>query len=188
MAIKEIRISGFGGQGVVLSGQIIGQAASIYDEGYSTLTQSYGPEARGGSCTATVVISDEPIGYPYAQDPRVNIILSQEAYEKYGKDPAEGSLTIIDPDLVKPDAGQKRPPLAIPATRMARDELGRVVVANIIMLGFFAAVSDLVSRDALKNSVLSSVPKGTEELNTRAFDLGYSYGTKQRKGSEAVDG
>ena len=186
MGIKEIRIAGFGGQGVVLSGQIIGQAASICDDGFATLTQSYGPEARGGSCTAEVVISDKPIGYPYVQDPNVIIILSQEAYLKYSKSLSPEILMIVDPDLVKLDESQSQIPLSIPATRMARD-MGRVVVANIIMLGYLAAVSDLVSADSLRQSVLSSVPKGTEEFNIKAFDLGYSYGLEQKKQSEGTN-
>jgi len=187
LGIKEIRIAGFGGQGVVLSGQIVGQAASIYDDGFSTLTQNYGPEARGGSCTTEVVISDEPIGYPYVQNPGVLIILSQEAYDKYRNGLSSEALMIIDPDMVKPDPSQTPAPLAIPATRMAR-ELGRVVVANIITLGFLVAVSDIVSPEALKNSVLTSVPKGTEEFNAKAFETGYSYGLEQGKRSEVPDG
>ena len=177
MSLKEIRIAGFGGQGIVLSGQIIGQAASVYGGSFATLTQSYGPEARGGACTAEVVTSSEPIGYPYVQNPETIIILSQEAYTKYGHDLPTQTKVIIDPDLVKPDPPLDPAPLSIPATRMAR-EMGRAVVANIIMLGFLAAVSDLVSYESLKKSVLASVPKGTEELNTRAFESGYSYGLK----------
>ena len=172
---RELRIAGFGGQGVVLSGSIVGKAASIYDKGFATLTQSYGPEARGGSCTAEVVISGEPIDYPYVTSPQVVIILAQEAYANYGRDLPAGTLVIIDPDLVTPDPSQKPAPLSIPATRMAR-EMGRVVVANIIMLGFLAAVSDLISTEALRNSVQASVPQGTEEFNLKAFDLGYTYG------------
>ncbi len=187
MSIREIRIAGFGGQGVVLSGQIVGQAASIYDNGFSTFTQNYGPEARGGSCTAEVVISDEPIGYPYVQNPDVLITLSQEAYNKYKNGLSPEALMIIDPDLVKTDESQKPVPLAIPVTRMAR-ELGRAVVANIIMLGFLSAVSDIVSPEALKNSVLTSVPKGTEEFNTRAFDTGYNYGLDCGKRDEGTGG
>ena len=187
MGRREIRIAGFGGQGVVLSGQIVGQAASIYDDGFSTFTQSYGPEARGGACTAEVVISDEPIGYPYVQNPEVLIILSQEAYNKYGHDVSSGTKMIIDPDLVKADPSQNPAPLSIPATRMARD-LGRAVVANIIVLGFLAAVTKLVSPEALKNSILTSVPKGTEELNSKAFELGYDYGLDHGKQSEGTSG
>ncbi len=184
MASREIRIAGFGGQGVVLSGQIVGQAASIHDKGFATLTQSYGPEARGGSCTSEVIISSEPIGYPYVRNPNVLIILSQEAYTKYVNDLPADTLVIIDPDLVKTDVSQNPAPLAIPATRMAR-EMGRAVVANIIMLGFLAAVSDIVSEKALKKSVLASVPRGTEEFNTRAFESGYDYGMKHGKYSGA---
>lgn len=174
---KEIRISGFGGQGVVLSGEIIGKAASIYDKGFATLTQSYGPEARGGSCTAEVVISDQPVGYPYVANPEVIIILAQEAYHKYASNLPEDTLVIIDPDLVKPGPSHKHRLLSIPVTHMAR-EMGRPVVANIIMLGFLAAVGDVVPREALRESVLSSVPEGTQELNLRAFEAGYAHGTK----------
>ena len=187
MARKELRIAGFGGQGVVLSGQIVGQAATVCDGGFAIFTQSYGPEARGGACTAEVVISDEDIGYPYVQSPEVVIILSQAAYAKYGKDLPEGTLVIIDPDLVKPDADHSPPPLAIPATRMARD-MGRPVVANIIMLGFLSAVNDIVSAEGLKKSVLSTVPKGTEEINTKAFEMGYEYGRKRKGRTKGTDG
>ncbi len=182
---KEIRISGFGGQGVVLSGEIIGKAASIYDQGFATLTQSYGPEARGGSCTAEVVISDQPVSYPYVVEPQVVIILAQEAYHKYASNLPEDTLVIIDPDLVKPGPSHKSRLLSIPVTHMAR-EMGRPVVANIIMLGFLAAVGDVVPREALRESVLSSVPEGTQELNLKAFEAGYSYGMEHSgAGSQA---
>jgi 2-oxoglutarate ferredoxin oxidoreductase subunit gamma len=187
LSIKEIRIAGFGGQGVILSGQILGQAASIYEEGFATLTQSYGPEARGGSCMSEVVISDEPIDYPYVRNPNVFIILSQEAYSNHGQNLPDDTLMIIDPDLVKRDPSQNPPPLLIPATRMARD-MGRAVVANIIMLGFLAAVSDLVSPESLKKSVLASVPKGTEEFNGKAFELGYNYGLEHGRRGEGANG
>lgn len=175
IARKELRIAGFGGQGVVLSGQIVGKAAAIYDSGFATMTQSYGPEARGGSCTTEVVISSEPIDYPYVACPQTLIILAQEAYANYGHNLSAGTMVIIDPDLVITDPSQNHPPLSIPATRMAR-EMGRVVVANIIMLGFLAAVSDFISPEALRKSVLASVPEGTGEFNLEAFDRGYAYG------------
>jgi len=179
---KEIRIAGFGGQGVVLAGQIVGHAASIFDRGYAALTQSYGPEARGGSCAAEVVISDEPISYPYVLQPQVMVILAQEAYHKYVDEQSSGLLVIIDPDRVKTDPSSRLKPLSIPATRMA-EEMGRPVVANIIVLGFLAAVSELVTPEALKKAVMDSVPKGTEELNTKAFDLGYQYGLDHKQGN-----
>jgi len=174
---KEIRIAGFGGQGIVLSGSIVGKAASIYDKGFASLTQSYGPESRGGSCRAEVVIDDAPIEYPYVVNPQVQIILSQEAYNKYGKNAPPDSLVIIDSDLVKVDPDQNPKPLSIPASRMAQ-ELGRVIVANIIVLGFLAAISDIVSYEALKDSILDSIPQGTERFNMKALELGYNYGVE----------
>jgi 2-oxoglutarate ferredoxin oxidoreductase subunit gamma len=174
---KEIRIAGFGGQGVVLSGSILGKAASIYDKGFASLTQSYGPESRGGSCRAEVVIDDAPVDYPYVVNPQVQIILSQDAYNQYGKDAAPDTLVIVDSDLVEVDPHQNPKPLPIPASHMAQD-LGRVVVANIIMLGFLAAKSDIVSYEALKDSILDSIPQGTEDFNMKAFELGYNYGVE----------
>ncbi|MFC1916522.1 2-oxoacid:acceptor oxidoreductase family protein [Chloroflexota bacterium] len=181
MSRKEIRVAGFGGQGVVMLGNIVGKAASIFEKGNAALTQSYGPESRGGSCVAEVVISDEPIDYPYVTSPKVQIILSQEAYTKYGQNPPPGTLVIVDSDLVKVAPNQKPQPLSIPVSRIAREELGRPVVANIIMLGFLAATSDMVSSEALKNSVLDSIPAGTESINTRAFELGYNYGIEHSR-------
>jgi 2-oxoglutarate ferredoxin oxidoreductase subunit gamma len=184
---RELRIAGFGGQGVVLSGQIVGQAACVYDKSFATLTQSYGPEARGGACTAEVVLSDEPIDYPYVITPQVMIILSQEAYNKYGQDVPAETMVIIDPDLVRLDTPESATLLSIPATRMAR-EMGRAVVANIIMLGFLSAVNNLVSYEALKKSVLASVPRGTEEFNLKALESGYDCGLKRGSQGEAAHG
>jgi len=175
MSRKEIRIAGFGGQGIVLSGSIVGKAASIYDKRFASLTQSYGPESRGGSCRAEVVINDVPIDYPYVAGPQVQIILSQEAYAEYGQNAPPGTLVIVDSDLVNIDSSQNSKSLSVPASRMAQ-ELGRVVVANIIMLGFLAAISDIVSCEALKKSILDSIPPGTESFNVKAFELGHNYG------------
>lgn len=187
MGRREMRIAGFGGQGVVLSGQIVGQAVAVYDKQFAAFTQNYGPEARGGSCTAEIVASEEAIGYPYLTKPQVVVILSQDAYTKYGKDLDEETQLIIDLDLVKPDPSQKHPYLAVPTNRMAR-ELGRVVVANIILLGFLAAVSTFVSPEALRKSVLATVPKGTGDFNLKAFDLGYKFGLEQGKRSNSANG
>jgi 2-oxoglutarate ferredoxin oxidoreductase subunit gamma len=180
MSRKEIRIAGFGGQGVVLSGSIIGKAASIYDNGFAALTQNYGPESRGGSCRADVVVSDKPVDYPYLSNPEIQIVLSQAAYNEFGKNAPKGTLLIVDSDLVKVDPSQKPKPLSIPASRMAQ-ELGRLVVANIIMMGFLAATSDVVSYEALKKAVLDSVPQGTEDFNMKAFELGYNYGIEHSR-------
>lgn len=177
MSRTEVKLSGAGGQGIVLAGQILGQAIALYEGKFATLTQSYGPEARGGSCSAEVVISDEPVGYPYVISPQVVVIMSQEAYNKFTPGLEPGTLVIIDEDLVKPDKSGAFKILSVPATSMAR-EMGRVVVANIVMLGFLAAVSELVSPEALKKSILATVPEGTAEFNIRAFEAGYKYGLK----------
>ena len=167
----------------MLAGQILGQAASLYEKGKSaTFTQSYGPEARGGACSAEVVISDESVGYPYVINPQVLVIMSQEAYNKYTQNTGPEILIIIDPDLVKADASHNANLLSIPATNLARD-MGRVVVANIIVLGFLAAVSDVISTKALKESILATVPEGTGEFNIKAFTAGYEYGQKHGKKS-----
>lgn len=175
MSRTEVRLSGFGGQGIILAGFIVGQAASIYDGTNATFTQAYGPEARGGACSAQVVITDERGAYPYVSNPSVVVAMSQEAYSKYAADVPEDVQVIIDEDLVKPTEGQKDRILKVPATRIAQ-ELGRSAVANIVMLGFLAAVSDITSVDAMRKSVLDSVPKGTEKLNTTAFERGYACG------------
>ena len=177
MGRTEIRLTGFGGQGIILSGYIVGKAAAIHDGKQATFTQSYGPESRGGACSAQVIISDEPISYPHLTDPAILVVMSQAAYSKYAPDLREGALLIIDEDLVETDeiAGDVRL-LSVPATRLA-EELGRKIVANIVMLGFFAAVTDVVSVEAMQEAVRTSVPKGTEELNLEAFQKGYEYGT-----------
>ncbi len=175
MSRVELRLSGFGGQGIILAGFIVGQAAVLYDGKNATFTQSYGPEARGGACSAQVVISDEVGGYPYVVNPSTVVAMSQEAYAKYASGVGEGVRVIIDESLVKPEPSKKDRVLAVPATRIAQ-ELGRSGVANIVMLGFLAAVTDIVSVEAMKKSILDSVPKGTEALNMAAFDRGFAYG------------
>jgi 2-oxoglutarate ferredoxin oxidoreductase subunit gamma len=174
----EIRLSGFGGQGIIKTGYIIGEAVAIHDGKNATFTQSYGPESRGGAAAAQVVISDEPISYPHIVDPTILVVMSQGAYNKYVSGFRKDGLLIIDQDLVETDeAAEGLSVLSIPATRLA-EELGRKVVANVVMLGFLTAVTELVSAEAMKKAVLSSVPKGTEELNLKAFERGYEMGSR----------
>ncbi len=177
---QEIRLCGYGGQGIILAGYIIGQAASIFDGKNTTFIQDYGPEARGGACRADVVISAEAVLYPYIIAPSVLIAMSQEAYNKYYTKNRHNALVIIEGDLVKPRETSGGGLLTVPATRMA-EELGRVTVANVVMLGFFTAVTGIVSIDAMRKSILASVPKGTEELNMRAIERGYEYGLGKAK-------
>lgn len=178
---KEVLITGFGGQGIVLAGNILGKAASLGDHKESTLTQSYGPEARGGACSAQVIISDGVIHYPYVRIPDILVCMSQGGFDKHGCSLKEDSILIIDQDLVQPGEVKAGSFFTIPATRMA-EELGRKMMANIVMLGFVTAISEAVSVESARNAVTVSVPKGTEKLNITAFDKGYDYGTATLKG------
>jgi 2-oxoglutarate ferredoxin oxidoreductase subunit gamma len=178
MAVTEIKLGGFGGQGVILAGIIVGKAGALYDRKEATLTQSFGPEARGSSCSAQVVLSEQPILYPYVTKPNVMVLMSQDAYTRFSPDIAPGGTLIVEEDLV--DAG-KIPNGAkvfkIPATRIA-EELGKRMVLNIVMVGFFTAVTKVVSVEAVRKAVEDSVPKGTIELNIQAFERGYAWGKK----------
>ena len=179
---KEVVITGFGGQGIILAGSILGKAAALGDHLESTLVQSYGPESRGGACSAQVVVSTTPIHYPYIDTPDILACMSQSAYDKYVDTLKPGGLLLIDQDLVKIRAEHKDC-FAIPATRLA-EEMGRVMMANIIMLGFITAITGVVTKNAALESVTGSVPKGTEEANTRAFEKGFDFGLALLKGRE----
>lgn len=178
MKTTEIKIAGFGGQGVILAGIIIGKASSIFDRQHATLTQAFGPEARGSACSAQVIVSDEPVLYPYVTSPDVMVIMSQDAFNRFAAEIRPEGTMLIEDDLVKPTglpAGVKV--WGIPATRIA-EELGRKMVLNIVMVGFFAATTQVTNADALRQAVKDSVPRGTEDLNLRAFDRGYEHGRR----------
>jgi 2-oxoglutarate ferredoxin oxidoreductase subunit gamma len=175
MRLTEIRIAGFGGQGVILSATIIGKAAAIYQRGYATMTQSFGPEARGGSSSAQVILSDEPILYPYVTQPDILVVMSQEALARFGPELKPGGTLIVERDLVRVSgvpSGTKV--YSVPATRLA-EELGRRMVQNIVMVGFFGAVTALLDPDVLRRAVADSVPSGFQKLNLEAFDKGFSH-------------
>jgi len=173
---KEIVITGFGGQGIILTGNILGKAAVIHDNKHAIMIQSYGPEARGGACSSQVIISDEEILSPYVEEPQVLICMNQEGYEKNLDSLVPEGLLVWDTDLVETKSHDPSwTAYHIPATRFA-EELGNKMMANIVMLGFLSAISDLVSVEALKEAVLSSVPPRTKENNSQAFDRGREYG------------
>jgi 2-oxoglutarate ferredoxin oxidoreductase subunit gamma len=173
---RQVRMAGFGGQGIVLAGMILGKAVTLYEGINAVMTQSYGPEARGGACSADVVISKENIHYPKVTKPDVLVLMAEEAARTYGDGTAESAMILVNENLVKSIPGRKGLDiLKVPATAIAED-LGRVIVANIVMLGFVAAVAELVSYDSMKQSILSSIPKGTEELNLAAFQAGFDHG------------
>ena len=187
MSTTEIKVGGLGGQGVILCGMIIGRGASIYDDKHATLTQSFGPEARGSACSAQLIVSDEPVEYPYVTHPDILVVMSQEAFNRFAPDMSPNGILLYEQELVDPsqvDLPKTVTKLGVPSTRFA-EELRRRMVANIVMVGFFGASIDLVSMDALRKAVLESVPKGTEDLNLKAFEMGVVYGLDLKTGKVA---
>ena len=180
MAKTEIRVGGLGGQGVILCGSIIGKAAAIHGGKHATLIQAFGPEARGSACSAQVMVSDEAIGYPYVKQPDILVLMSQDAFTQFIGQIKPGGLVLYESELVAPPANLPAGVRAVgvPATRFA-EELGRRLVLNIVMVGFFAGVTGLVPIQAVEKAVLDSVPKGTEDLNMKALRKGYDYGREQ---------
>jgi 2-oxoglutarate ferredoxin oxidoreductase subunit gamma len=176
--LTEIRISGFGGQGVILAAAVIGKAAAIFEGGYATMTQSFGPEARGGSSSAQVILSKDPILYPYVTQPDILVVMSQEAYARFAPQLKPGGILITEQELVRVDkVGSGERIYGVPATRLA-EELGRKVVLNIVMVGFFGAVTKLLDRESLRKAVADSVPPAMQKLNLQAFDKGFDYGSQ----------
>ena len=179
MPVREIRIAGFGGQGVILSAIVLGKAGCIYQNGHSTMTQNFGPEARGGACSAQVILSSDPVLYPYVTQSDILVVMSQEAYTLFSPQISPNGILVIEEDLVR--IGELPVGVrvySIPATRIA-EELGKKMVLNIVMVGFFAAVSQVLDPDAVRNAVAASVPEAYRDLNLRAFDKGFDYGTKE---------
>ena len=176
----EIRFAGYGGQGIIRSGIIIGKAASLYDDKFATMNQSFGPEARGGACSAQVIVSDDRVLYPYVTVPNVMVAMSQEGYSKYEPELGDEGLLLIDEDLVRPKPLRGNIKLySVPATRFA-EELGNRIIANVVMLGFFTAISEVVTMEAMKKAIPTLVPSRFVELNLKAFDKGYEYGLELR--------
>jgi 2-oxoglutarate ferredoxin oxidoreductase subunit gamma len=185
----EIRITGFGGQGVILAGHIIGRACAVHGGQHATMIQSFGPEARGSACSATLAVCDTEVLYPYITQPDIFVVMSAEGYEKHASELKPDGTLVYEKDLVRasPQPGQKA--FGVSSTKLA-EELGRRIVQNIVMVGFFAGATKLVPLEAMRKAVGHSVPPGTEEMNLRAFDAGWrayekSYGD-QSSGSTAT--
>ena len=179
---KELQLGGFGGQGIISAGKIIGQAAAIYDKLEACFTQSYGPEARGGSAGSQVVISSDLIHYPNITKPESAIIMSQGAYEKYTPLLVENGILLIDDGLVSlpEDHRQDIVTYGIPATKAA-EEMGNIRAANTVMLGFWTSIVGAVSKEAMKLSLSESVPPKTIDVNIKAFEYGYDRGVELKK-------
>ncbi len=180
VAAAEIQIAGFGGQGVILAGMVIGRGLVLYEDHHVSLTQSFGPEARGGACSVQLIVSPEPVLYPYLTRPDVLVALSQEAYRKFSPGLREGGTLLVEESLVRPAESEEELNARfryyhVPATRLA-EEPGRKLVLNIVIAGFFTAVTGLLRPESARRAVSELVPHGTEALNLAAFDKGYAYG------------
>jgi 2-oxoglutarate ferredoxin oxidoreductase subunit gamma len=169
----QVRFGGFGGQGIVLAGSLLGKAASLYGGKEAVFTQAYGPEARGGACRADVVISDEPVDYPYVSEPDILAIMFQEAYANFGSLLKPGGVLIVEEDLVTVDEAQGSA-LALPFTRIAT-ELGNRIVTNVVLLGFLVAHTGVVSADAVEQAIRNTVKPKALDLNLRALAAGMSH-------------
>ena len=171
---KEVLFAGFGGQGVVLAAYILGRAVSLHEGRHAVQIQSYGPEARGGACSSSVVASDEPVDYPYARTPDVMVLMSRAAADKYiGM--AGPKTTVLYEEALVPRPKVEGPCLPVPAVSIA-EGLGSKMAVNVVMLGFLAGRTDVVSADALRKAVLEAVPAKYHALNDRAFSAGMAHG------------
>ena len=183
---KEIKIAGFGGQGVILSGLILAVAAGVHEDKEVAQTQSYGPESRGGACRAEVVISDEEIDYIKPLDADVLVAMSQPALDKYiGDVDRSRAAVVVDSSLVSTVPDDVANLYRIPLTDIAELKLGKKIVANMVMLGALSAIADVVDYEALKQAVRSTVPPKTVELNLSALEEGYQEGQRLMAGAAA---
>jgi 2-oxoglutarate ferredoxin oxidoreductase subunit gamma len=169
----EVRLSGSGGQGLVLGGVILAEAVALYEGINAVQTQSYGPEARGGASKSEVIISDSDIDYPKATKIDLLLALTQEACEKYSPDLKDGGIILADSRMVTDLPKGNYKVYHLPIIDTAKEKVGKVFVANIVALGAIAGLIDEVSFESIEKAVLKRVPKGTEELNKRALKLGY---------------
>ena len=167
----EIRLSGSGGQGLILAGLILAEAAAIYEGKNAVQTQSYGPEARGGASKSEVIISNGEILYPKTTRLDYLLALNQESCDKYAHDLKDDGLLLVDTDAVEHVPPVKS--ISLPLVRTAREKIGRVMTTNIISLGALVGISQVVSAKSLEKAVLNRVPKGTEQLNLKALELGF---------------
>ena len=175
----QVRIGGYGGQGIVLAGMLLGKAASLYDGKEAVFTQAYGPEARGGASSADVVIADTPIDYPLVVEPDILVVLFQEAYVRFRSLLNPSGALIVETDLVTPDADDCLVS-GLPATRIA-ESLGRRIVANVVVLGYVVAKTGVVTREAAEEAIRTTVKPKLIDLNREAFDAGFDAATQEIK-------
>lgn len=166
---KEIRIAGFGGQGTVLAGYLLGKAFSLYQDLEAVMTQSYGPEARGGASSSNIVVADREIAFPFVQEADILIALSQEAYTKFKSETKPDAVILIDTSLV--EAGECAGVSGLPATEIA-EQLGHRIVANVVMLGFLCGHEEWILPEAMDQAIRTTLKEKTIEINLKAFQKG----------------
>ena len=172
----QFRLSGTGGQGLITAGIILGEAA-VLDNKEVIQTQSYGPEARGGASKAEVIISNDEIFYPKVSVPDFLLTMSKEAAKKYGQEIKEGGIILVDSSMVSNFENPQAKIIEIPITKLAREEIGKNFVANIIALGAIVGITKIVTFESLKEAVLNRIPTGSEEINIKALELGLQWGS-----------
>lgn len=168
----EIRLSGSGGQGLILAGIILAEAAIIQGDN-AIQSQSYGPEARGGASKAEVIISEDEIHFPKVEEADILLSLTQVAFDKYVDSTKEDGILVLDASIEIPEDLKVKEVIRIPILDTASEVIGKKMVANIVALGAIQELSGIVEKEYLEKAVLSRVPKGTEELNKNALEEGY---------------
>lgn len=186
MATTEMRFSGLGGQGMILCAYVVGRAAAVVDGRHATLNQAFGPEARGSACSAQLVVSDEPVMYPYVRGTDILVAMSQDAYQRFVDEVRDGGTVIVDESLVTPAATGRVRIVTAPVT-LAAERLGKRIVGNMVMAGVFTEVTGVVSAEAMRRAIRESVPSGTEELNLAAFERGLELGRSIACSGETVE-
>ncbi len=179
----EIRLSGSGGQGLILAGVILAEAMGVYGGRNVTQTQSYGPEARGGSSRSDVIVSDDEIYYPKATEPDLLLCLTQESCDQYYPQLKENGILVVDSDHVRQLPTTKA--YSLPFIKVAREKVGTPVVANVVSISAVVGITQICSKDELMKAVVARSPRGTEDKNRLACELGYELGANARKGSNA---
>ncbi len=172
MSRTEILIGGVGGQGVVLSGILLGTAATLFDGKQAVQTQSYSSELRGGSARAEVIISDRRVTDPQVRKADILILMAEDAVKRYLPKIRPRGMLVVDTDLVKGTAPGDYETIEIPATSMAEKEMGNIVVANLIILGVLIKKTGLLSVESMEKAIEVSVPKKAIGLNLEAFRRG----------------
>ncbi|MBN2383012.1 2-oxoacid:acceptor oxidoreductase family protein [bacterium] len=170
----ELRLSGSGGQGLILAGVILAEAAAIYDGKNAVQSQSYGPEARGGASKSEVIISNDEIDYPKATNINFLLALTQKSCDAYSQDVLPGGTVLVDSELVTDVPERDYTVYKLPIIDIAKNKIGKLLVANIVALGALVALTNVVSYASIESAVLARVPRGTEELNRRALKEGYT--------------